>query len=234
MKAIDKIPSYRRPKAKDMNTLIDRVNSLSKVNTHSGISSSVSLLGINILQSQAGKREIRIFEVQSAATGDGLYTCYRQKLDATNWAEETGLDKLLDYDTTNITILNLNENDPVEGTYAPALAAKDRIAAWQWPDDEGNLHWVGIPLVPHPRRARTTAAAGAATTIVCNLISNEGTELTSGLGSGITVNCNISGSGNLNAAMPYLNDDDYLSVEWQAGKWYCTTVFWKADICPLG
>ncbi len=169
--------------------------------------------------------DIRIFEVQSAATGDGLYTCYQQKLDATNWANEGGLDKLLDFNTTEVIVLNLNENDPVEGTYAAALATKDRIAAWQWTDDEGNRRWVGIPLVPSPRRARTTAAAGAATTIACNLISNEGIELAAGLGSNITVNCNISGGGNLDSCIRRLANDDYLNVEWQAGKWYATEGF---------
>lgn len=174
---------------------------------------------------------IRIFEVQSAATGDGLYTCYRQKLDATNWADEGGLDKLLNYEDTptEVTILNLDENDPVEGTYTPALAKGDRIAAWRWPDDESNSRWVGIPLVPHPRRARTTAAAGAATTIVCNLIDNEGNEIAAGLGSGITVNCNISGGGNLEDCIRSLADDDYLNVEWQAGKWYATEGFQTFD-----
>ena len=88
---------------------------------------------------------IRIFEVQSAATGDGLYICYRQKLDATNWANEAGADKLDDYDNTEVIVLNLPENNP-EATYVAQLAVGDRMACWQWLDDEGNLRWVGIPI----------------------------------------------------------------------------------------
>jgi hypothetical protein len=232
MRALNKIPAWKKITPDDYNKLIDRLNILSKISSHSGIDSTVSSLGVNVLQSQAGKGvTIRLYEVQSAATGDGLYTCYRQKIDATNWANEAGLDKLLDYDTTNVTVLNLNENDPVEGTYVAALATKDRIAAWQMSDDEGNLRWVGIPLVPHPRRARTTAAAGAATTIVCNLIDNEGNEIAAGLGSGITVNCEVSPSGNINDALPCFANDDYLFAEWIAGKWYYAAALGKVDIC---
>lgn len=206
-----------------------------KVNRFDQAARREQLKSPDIIQKTKAVRfqDTRIFEVQSAATGDGLYICYRQKLDATNWANESGLDKLLNYEDTpiEVTILNLMENDPVEATYAAALAKGDRILAGEWPDDEGNKRWVGIPLTPSPRRARTTVSAGAATTIVCNLIDNEGNEITSGLGSGITVNCNISGGGNLNSCIRNLADNDYLNVEWQAGKWYATEGFQAREDC---
>ncbi|KKN71365.1 hypothetical protein LCGC14_0420870, partial [marine sediment metagenome] len=220
-------PAYRRPKPADINVVIDRVNSLSKVNSHSGINSSVSPLGVNILQSQEGKGvTIRIFEVQSAATGDGLYNCYRQKLDATNWADEGGLDKFLDYDTTTIVVLNLLENNP-EATYVAQLAANDRMACWQWPDDEGNLRWVGIPIEQNMgsnRKAYCKADAGAATTIVCYLD-------TDATGTEITVNCQISGGGNLNACTRRLKDGNLIIVTNIGGTWYSTEGFDTTENC---
>ena len=214
--------------AREYNRLVDLVEKMSRSFLNSGLMDST---GFHTSRQPFVQNDIIVFEVQSAATGDGLYICYRQKLDATNWADEGGLDKLLDFDTTEVTVLNLMENDPVEVTYAAALATKDRIACWQWLDDEGNMRWVGKPLVSSPRRARTTAAAGAATTIACNLIDNEGSEIAAGLGSGITVNCNISGGGNLNSCIRRLDNDDYLNVEWVAGKWYASEGFQTSEDC---
>lgn len=63
------------------------------------------------------------------------------------------------------------------------------------------------------RRARTTAAAGAATTIVCNLYDQNGVEQLTGDESGITVYCFVSdGSANLNAAVPRLRDNEDVIV----------------------
>ena len=43
-----------------------------------------------------GFANIKIFEVQSAAAGDGVYNCYQQKLDATDWTDTAGADKFDD------------------------------------------------------------------------------------------------------------------------------------------
>jgi len=166
-----------------------------------------------------------IFEVQSAATADGVYNCYKQKLLATGW-EAGGGDKFADLDAVEVQVLNLIENDTISA-YEEALALHDRIAAWEKEDG-----WVGIPITPSVRMARTTTSAGGATSIVCNLIDNDGeTEILSGLGSGITVYCRITEGVNLNEALPRLANDDYIFVQNISGKWWCTTIFQASEDC---
>ena len=106
------------------------------------------------------------------------------------------------------------------------------LAGWNVKDDDGNSHWVGIPLVPSVRMARTTEAAPASKSVICNLIANDGeTEITSGLGSGIEVHCRTTMAMNLNEALPRLASGDYLFVQNIAGKWWCTTVFHTSEDC---
>ena len=100
------------------------------------------------------------------------------------------------------------------------------MLAWTSSDDEGTVRRVGIPVMGgFMRLAQTTAAAGAATTITCNLIGYDGNEITSGLGSGITVNCRIVGGGNLNNATPRLTDDYVLAVVNIRGEWWAVNDF---------
>jgi len=175
---------------------------------------------------------IAIFEVQSAALADGIYNCYKQKLLASGWQAGHG-DKFAnaDEEPVNVEVFNLVENDTVSG-YERALAAGDRIAAWQWKDANGNSRWVGIPLVPSVRMARTTEAAGASTSINCNLIANDGvTEITSGLGSGITVYGRITEEGVFNEAQPRLANDDYLFAQNISGQWWFVTVCQRSEDC---
>jgi len=162
---------------------------------------------------------IEIFEVQSAAAADGVYNCYKQKLLASGWQAGHG-DKFADYDTVSVQVFNLIENNTVMA-YEEALAKHDRIAAWEVMDDGGNTHWVGMPLTPSVREARTTEAAGASTSITCNLIDNDGeTEIESGLGSGIEVYFKPTDGADLNASSPRFADDDYLFVQNISGKWW--------------
>ena len=89
------------------------------------------------------------------------------------------------------------------------------------------------------RRAITTAAAGAAQTIVCNLYDSSGIEQTTGDEAGITVYCIVTGSANLNEAIPALADDtDIFIVQLpydNAGtveqRWYCIQIFQSMGIC---
>lgn len=171
----------------------------------------------------------KIFEVQSAGTGDGIYNCYEQTLDATEWADTAGDDKFDDLNSTSIEVLNLLESNPV-ASYTPALCIYDRIAAWRWQDDEATGRWVGIPIEPSVRMARTAEAAPAATNLTCNLVDNAGTERTSGLGSAIEVYCKVSGGHNLDEALPPLYNDDYIFVQNLQGQWWCTTVFTSVSI----
>jgi hypothetical protein len=88
-------------------------------------------------------------------------------------------------------------------------------------------------------RAITTEAAPAATNITCNLYDSTGTEITSGEGSGIEVYCSIIGGGNLNAAVPRLEDNDDLFVvnlPYKNGtatesRYFCTSLFQASQDC---
>ncbi len=214
--------------AAEYNRLVDVVTALSNVQlansmrTSSGISTRAPVVSLTVF---------KIFEVQSSTTGDGIYTCYEQILDSTEWADEDGDDKFDDKDSVEVDVFNLLENDCV-ADYTPALCLYDRLQARQWMDDEGNKRWVGMPIAPPVRRARTTEAAPAATNITCNIILNNDAEAGSGeLGYNVEVYCVISGGGNLDSALPLLVNDAYLFVENIQGKWWCTTVFQNWDLC---
>ena len=170
-----------------------------------------------------GGNKIRIFEVQSAATGDGVYNCYRQTLDATEWADTAGDDRFDDYDTTSVEVLNLLENN-CEAGFVAQLAANDRMACWQWMDDEGTVRWVGIPIERkgQVRRAWCKAAAPASSIITCFLdVDTTGTE--------IQVYCSIIGGGHLDDAIPRLADGYYIFVTNIGGTWFCNTVFQRIN-----
>jgi hypothetical protein len=81
------------------------------------------------------------------------------------------------------------------------------------------------------RRARTTAAAGAAATIVCNLLDSKDVEITSGNEAGVTVYCDICGGGNLNSAWPHLANDQDIVVFKHNDKWRCLWGFQKISVC---
>jgi len=81
------------------------------------------------------------------------------------------------------------------------------------------------------RRARTTAAAGAAATIVCNLLDSKDVEITSGNEAGVTVYCDICGGGNLNSAWPHLANDQDIVVFKHNDKWRCLWGFQKVSVC---
>lgn len=170
----------------------------------------------------------KIFEVQSAATGDGVYTCYEQTLDATEWVDTAGDPKFDDKNATGIEVLNLAEFDP-ESTYVAHLAAGDLISAWRMIDDEANFRWVGVPFrqanADRPRIAYCKDAAGAATTIDCYLD-------TDATGTEITVTCSIAGGGNLNTAVPRLTDGLPIIVTKIGATWRCTTTFNASQDCP--
>ena len=129
--------------------------------------------------------------------------------------------------------MNLRENNPV-ASYTRALAKFDRMMCWNWIDDGGTptTRLVGIPITEGPRLVRATEAAGAATNITCNVIHNDETEAASGeLGYNIEVYANICGGGNLNTAVPRIENDNYLMAECVQGKWYFTTTFNKSQDC---
>ena len=178
----------------------------------------------------------KIFEVQSAATGDGVYNCYEQRLDATEWADTAGDDKLDDKDAVSVEVLNLLENDPVS-SYTPALGKYDRIRAWLINDDEGNSRWAGVPLVSAVRWVKATengpATAIASTTITCNLWLNNGAEATSGqLGYHIEVAAeDCEGSPDWDEVVPTIKSGNYYPAHNEQGTWAFAFAFTIMDIC---
>jgi len=164
--------------------------------------------------------KIKIFEVQSEATGDGLYTCREEKLLSAKWANETGDDKFAEKNTDEYTVLNLMEHEP-ESEYVPHLAAGDLIKAFQIRDDEGELQWVGEPLRvgDRTRIAYCKDDAGLGDTIDCYLDKDTtGTE--------ITVHFHVSqGGGDLSGAGARLKDGDPILVQrifdGTNNYWYC-------------
>lgn len=208
-----------RPSASDLNARSDMLSKIGRSLFRDGLIDSTGFLGRH---STAGKGvNIKLFEVQSAATGDGVYTCYEQTLDATEWDDTAGDSKIDDRDAVEVEVLNLAEFDP-EATYVAHLAANDLIVAWRKTDDESNLRWIGLPLrqanADRPRVAYCKDAAGASTTITCYLD-------TDGTGTEITVYCSIAGGGNLNTAIPRLADGTLILVSKIGATWRCMTTF---------
>ena len=118
------------------------------------------------------------------------------------------------------------EYDP-QAAYAVALVAGDLIKAWKWTDDEGTVRWCGIPLgVGMARLVKTSAVAGAASTITANIVDSTGAET----GTAITVNCLITGTAtNLNKAIPRLANDDEMIALHINGKWYGVPNYQEID-----
>ncbi len=215
-----------RPSASDLNARGDLLSKIARSLSLNGFIDSTGFLGRT---PAAGKGiNIKLFAVQSAATGDGVYDCYEQSLDATEWDDTAGDSKVDDLNSTSIEVLNLAEFDP-EATYVAHLAAGDLIVAWKKADDENNTRWIGLPLrqanADRPRVAYCKNAAGAAVTITCYLD-------TDGTGTEITVSCSISQGGTkLNEAIPRLADGDWLMVTKVGATWRCSTIFSPSIIC---
>lgn len=173
---------------------------------------------------------MEIFKVQSAALAPGVYNCYQQQLLATGWEPGSG-DKFDDFDTTIVEVFNVIENSTLVD-YTPALAFGDRIAAWQFKDSLGLTHWVGTPIVPPVRMARTTESAGGSQQLTCNLIANDGdTEIESGLGSAIEVYFKPTNDKDLNESSPRFAAEDYLFAENISGKWWYAAVPQGTEDC---
>jgi len=179
---------------------------------------------------------IKIFAVQSEAAGDGVYDCYEQTLDATEWDDTAGDPKFDDLDAVEVEVLNLAEFNP-EAEYVAHLAAGDLIVAWQKTDDEGNKRWIGVPFRQGAQGAGLRNAyckddAGAGSTIVCYLD-------TDGTGTEITVNCSISNGSDLNTASRRLKGGtgtpptggDRLAVYKVGDTWYSAEGFDTDEEC---
>jgi hypothetical protein len=116
---------------------------------------------------------IKIFEVESNATGSGIYNCYEQELLKNAWDNITGLIKIWQKDTppVSVEVLNLEEYHPDSSQHD--LALLDIMFAWQVRDDKGIKRWIGLPAKStggtdiHLAYCKTDAPA--ATEITCFL-----------------------------------------------------------------
>jgi len=179
------------------------------------------------------KIEFKIFIVQSAATGDGVYNCYEQTFDATDWDDTTGEPKVADIASPVATeVLNLAEFDP-ESEYVEHLAMYDLIVAFKKKDNEGTWRWAGVPFrqanADRTRIAYCKTDAGSGKTLVCFLDKDStGTE--------ITVHFAIAQGGtDLNEAAPRLKDGDPVYVQkindGTNDYWRCIQTFDVDMIC---
>ena len=220
----------QRDTQKTIDDLVKRVNILSKISGRDGIKVVEGGGGIQLLggkATSAGGADIKVFRVVTEDTGDGIYNCYEQTLDATEWDDTAGDNKFDDKDSINVEVLNLAEFNP-EAIYVAHLAANDLISAWEQTDDEGTARWIGVPFRSGMhgnmnRIAYCSAAAGATTTIAATLDHT--------IGTAITVQCSIAGGGNLNAAIPRLTDNLQIIVTKFGATWYCTSLFQATENC---
>ncbi len=215
-----------RVSASDLNTRGEVLTKLARSLAANGVMDSTGILTRSRSKPASAGTAIKLFAVQSEATGDGVYNCYEQTLDATEWEDTAGDSKVDDKNAVSIEVLNLAEFDP-EATYVAHLAANDLIVAWQKDDDEGAARWIGLPLrqanADRPRLAYCSAAAGGGNTIAATLDHTTGTA--------ITVTCNISGGSALNAAVRRLADNDPIIVTKLGGTWYATEGFQTSEDC---
>lgn len=86
---------------------------------------------------------LKIFEVQSAGDGGGIYNCLEQVLDAEQWGEPGGKSKFNDKNATEIEVLNLAEAGLAAGC-AAILSIGDLLFAWETIDSTGTKRWTGL------------------------------------------------------------------------------------------
>jgi hypothetical protein len=82
-----------------------------------------------------------IAKVVSDAAGAGVYNCYIQKLDATNWGNSSAVS--INKNTDSVAVLNMAE----DAATSHNLDAGDYILCWKKTDDEGNSRYVGNEII---------------------------------------------------------------------------------------
>jgi hypothetical protein len=212
---------------KDLDELYDRVNLLSTMTGVAGTQVTTSPAGITIKGGGQGGGRAKLYEVQSSATGDGVYNCYEQLIDATDWTSTTEVDKVVDKNTTSVEVWNAVENY-IYTPFAEALNATSRMIGWEMTDDAGNKRIVGFPVMPMMiRLAYTQEAATSDTKISVKLADFQGVAS----GSAFDVNCIIYNGSALNEAVPRLVVDHPIWVINIWGLWYALTIFQASEDC---
>ncbi len=159
------------------------------------------------------------YEIIDEAIGAGVYICKRLVLDGSKWTATSG-DRFIDAGEDPVEILNLLENNVISGAES-ALAAGDRMIAYDITDGDGVTHYVGRPITPEVRMAKVTEDAPDREYIICNLFGNDSAEIESGLGSGIHVYRKVPGeASNYNVIAPRFENGSILFCENIRGKWY--------------
>lgn len=221
-----------------LNQLVDEVNKVSQIVGDDIIqvqrSPAGMTIGINKNRLAAFIPKIglvsdalRIFEVQSEATGDSIYNCRKERINSTAWGNTKGAKKTDEASTDSYEVLNLAEFDP-EGVYVPHLAAGDLILAGLYLGSGGIANWAGVPFRQSAhgagvRLAYCSEAAPADNTIGATLDTTSGTA--------ITVTCHICNGSALDEAVPRLADNDEIFVVKIGATWYCTTIFQASEDC---
>lgn len=216
-----------RVSASDLNARGDLLSKIARSLNANGIMDSTGFLTRSPTTTTKGIT-LKLFRVLTEADGDGIYNCWAQTLDATDWTDASGARKLDDKDDIYVEVFNLAEFGP-EATYVAHLVVGDRIVAWKMTDDESISRWVGIPIKRYnsdrPRMAYCKDDAGASNKIDCYLD-------TDATGTVIEVNCNISGALNtLVTSSRRLEDGDGLLVTKIQGTWWAIEGFMTVKVC---
>ena len=226
---LKKLPRWRKKvSADDYNRLVDRINVLSKIQGVDGTQVYTGPTGVKVRGGGAGGTgQARLYEVQSAATGDAVYNCHEHEIDATDWNSTTEVDKLEEKNTTDVEVWNAISNY-IYAPWADSLIANDRMIGWQSTDDEGNKRVAGIPLIPTiVRMAYTQENAPSDQYISCKLADYRGIAA----GSAFDVTCIIFNGTALNAAVPRLTSGQVIFIINMWGVWYCVTPFQASEDC---
>ncbi len=230
---LPKLPGHKkRLSGKDLNVFIDRINLLSRVTGYGGTQVIAGPTGIQIRGGSGGVNSTtRIYRVQDTATGDGVYECFEQLVDSTDWLSTTNLiDKVVDKDSVTVEVWNAYENF-IYTPYAEALFANDLMVGWQVNDDEGNIRVVGIPAIPTiVRLAFVQENAPHEALIEIKLADNTGTAA----GATIEATCIIYGGSFLDEAVPRLTTSSIVFVIQLWGLWYVLSPFITTEDCTCG
>jgi len=222
-------PSFKRYKAGERESAADHNAAMDLLSNIAGSmreNSFVSSDGVMIRRTpfEAGSAGIKVFEVQEAGTGDGIYNCYEQILDSSNWDGTDGdSPKFAELNEDEIEVLNIEEYDP-PAAYLPYLDVGDLIFAWEQEDDEGETRWVGYPIEPDTHIAYCDESAPADIVMNCHLDVDD-------TGTVVEVNFFIVGpeGTNLDDCVPLLVMHNPIVVEKIRGEWWCK--FWFNNIC---
>jgi len=215
---LQKIRRWRKPRADDINKIIDQVNRLSNL-TVRGDGAKVSRqrngTTISIGGSSSGNTT-SIAMVTASDTAGGFYTCKLQKIDATFWNSGSGDSDCIINDTdTTYAVLNLDEHQTINHD----LAKSDLMACWPETDDEGATRYVGLPSVKHGecRRAITQEAAQGDLLISVKLTNSAGAATGDAFDATFVA---TDGATAASACLPAVASGKTILITFIGGTWY--------------